>query len=149
MSKPVAVSSAARSGPRDLDAIRIEEHGGAAVLTVRGGIDASTASVMRDVLGWAVGCHERVVVDLSQAAHIDRTGLSVLIAAQDGANSRAVQLCFTAPSPLLLTALCELRAAELIAPVDPGTSRPAPDPGRAMTFTLPRPGRSVLAFDVV
>ncbi|KUL22821.1 hypothetical protein ADL15_47395 [Actinoplanes awajinensis subsp. mycoplanecinus] len=118
-----------------------------AVVSVRGGIDASTASVMRDVLSWAVGSYQRVVVDLSRAAHLDRSGLGVLIAAQDSANSRAVQLCFTAPSPLLLAALCELRATETLVPVTAGVSR-APSVSRpATTFTLPGPGRSVLAFE--
>ncbi|MEV4281462.1 STAS domain-containing protein [Actinoplanes xinjiangensis] len=128
------------------DTVRIEETAGAAVVAVRGGIDAAAAPVLRDALTWAVGCHDRVVVDLSKAVHIDRTGLSVLIAAQDLASSRAVQLCFTAPSPLLLSALGDLRAAEMLMPVDAAHPCQAP-PSDRDGFTLPRPARLTLQFD--
>jgi anti-sigma B factor antagonist len=141
MSEPVAVVPVPTPARPGLDAVRIEERGGAAVVTVRGGIDAGSASLMRDSLTWAVGCHERVVVDLSRAARLDRTGLSVLIAAQDRADSRAVQLCFTAPSAQLLAALCDLRAGEALAAVDRTTPRPAPPGSGPAGFTLPGPTR--------
>jgi anti-sigma B factor antagonist len=129
------------------DTVRIEERGGTAVVTVCGRIDAAAVPLLRDALHWAVGCHERVVVDLSGAVHIDRTGLSLLIAAQDLASSRAAQLCFTAPSPLLLSALCDLRAADMLGTVDAGTPRPAGQPIHGGGFTLPRQARPVLEFD--
>lgn len=93
------------------DTVRIEERGGAAVVTVRGNVDAASAPLLRDALAWAVTCHDRIVVDLSLAGNIDRAGLSVLSVAQDRAGHRGVQLCFTAPSALLLTALCEIRTS--------------------------------------
>jgi anti-anti-sigma factor len=131
-----AMNTSASPGP---DTVRIEDRDGTVVLAVHGGIDAVTASSVRDALAWAISRHERVVVDLSRAASIDRAGLGVLIAAQDRANSRAVQLCFTAPSPQLLTALCDLRADEALAAVDGGASPREPQPADELGFTLPRP----------
>ncbi|GAA0434879.1 hypothetical protein Aca07nite_00030 [Actinoplanes capillaceus] len=124
----------------DLNTVRIEERGGAAVVAIRGRIDATSARLLRDALAWAVSCHERVVVDLSRAVYIDRAGLSVLIAAQDRANTRTVQLCFTAPSPRLLSSLCELRAAQVLTAAEPAAARPEPQPGG---FTLPRPSAAL------
>lgn len=115
----------------------IEERGGTAVVTVHGSLDADTAPALRAVLTEAVGDHRRVVVNLSGATHIDRLGLAVLIAAQDHANSGAVQLCFSAPSPALLSALCDLRAEELLTTIDPALSRPAPPAAWSPGFSLP------------
>ncbi|WP_436534642.1 STAS domain-containing protein [Actinoplanes sp. HUAS TT8] len=117
--------------------ITIDEHGGAAVITIRGALDADAAPALREALAGAATSHRRVVVNLSGASHIDRIGLSVLIAAQDRANSDAVQLCFTAPSPALLAALCDLRAEDLLATLDPDLSRPAPPALRPAGFSLP------------
>lgn len=128
-----------------LSTVRVEERDGAAVVSVRGHLDATSAPLLRDALAWAVTCHERVVIDLSRAETIDRTGLSVIIAAQQRARTRAVQLSCTAPSPQLLIALSRIRTADV----------PDPDatPGPASTeveseasFTLPRT-RSRLRFD--
>jgi anti-sigma B factor antagonist len=129
-----------------LNTVRVEERGGAAVVTVRGFIDAGTASLLRDALAWAITCHDRVVVDLSSAETIDRAGLSVIIAAQDRAKSRAVQLCFTAPSPRLLIALCQMRAADTPDLVETPTAPAETEPDEGAAFTLPQ-ARSPLQFD--
>jgi len=139
MAQPVAVTPTTTPAARGLNTVRIEERGGAAVVAVRGCVDTGSAPLLRDALAWAVTCHNQGVVDLSRAASIDRTGLSVLIAAQDRANSRAVQLCFTAPSPQLLSALCEMRAAEMLTAAGPPPVRPGPHPDSEAGFTLPRP----------
>lgn len=110
------------------DLVRIEERGGAAVVTVRGRVDAASAPMLRDALAWALTCHQRIVVDLSQASHIDRAGLNVLSTAQERAGARGVQLCFTAPSALLLSALCELRTGTEPSSVSRGFSLPAAPP---------------------
>lgn len=67
MSEPVAVPVTA-AGP-DLDMVRIGERGGAAVVTIRGAIDVASASLLRDALSWAVGCHDRVVGPFPGSAH--------------------------------------------------------------------------------
>jgi anti-sigma B factor antagonist len=134
-----------RTGAR-LNTVRVEEHGGAAVVAVRGHLDTANAPLLRDALAWAVTCHERVVVDLSGAETIDRAGLRVIIAAQQRAQSRAVQLCFTAPSPRLLVALCRLRAAGMQDTVEAPAAHAEADVDRAVGFTLPPP-RSPLPFD--
>jgi anti-sigma B factor antagonist len=131
-----------------LNTVRVDEHSGTAVVAIRGDLDAGTAPLIRDALAWAVSCHTRVVVDLSAAESIDRTGLSVIIAAQDRAGSRAVQLCFSAPSPQLLTALCRMRASEMLASVDAPTVRTEAWSEGGAEFTLPRVRRPV-PFDVV
>ncbi|MEU8238326.1 STAS domain-containing protein [Actinoplanes missouriensis] len=141
MMEPGAVSRSTDTAPPGVDTVRIEERGGAAVVAVRGHLDAGSAPLLRDALAWAVTCHERVVVDLSRGGSIDRAGLSVLIAAQDRAASRAVQLCFTAPSPQLLSALCEMRAGEMLAAVDATAPRPQLQPCDDAGFSLPRPSR--------
>ncbi|GIE78765.1 hypothetical protein Aph02nite_47150 [Actinoplanes philippinensis] len=115
------------------DTIRIDERDGAAVVTVRGDVDAAAVPLLRDVLAWAVTCHDRIVVDLSPAGPIDRAGLSALSAAQHRAGLQGVQLCFTAPSARLLAALCEIRADD----AEPGFSLPAqPSPPRFPTGTI-------------
>ncbi|XVU22996.1 STAS domain-containing protein [Actinoplanes sp. CA-054009] len=126
--------------------VTIDEHGGVAVVRIRGGIDAAAAPVLRDALSWAVDCHQRVVVDLSGAVRIDRAGLSVLLVTQDRANGRAVQLCFTAPSPSLLSILSELRAEDLLAAVDPPSPMATGRAARRSSFSLPRPHRLALGF---
>lgn len=131
-----------------LNTVRVDEYGGAAVVAIRGHLDAGTAPLIRDALAWAVSCHSRVVVDLSAAESIDRTGLSVIIAAQDRAGSRAVQLCFSAPSSQLLTALCRMRASEMLATADAPTVRTEVCSQDGADFTLPRVRRPV-PFDVV
>ncbi|MEU4420250.1 STAS domain-containing protein [Actinoplanes sp. NPDC024001] len=95
---------------RSVSPIRVEAHAGMALVTVRGDLRASGASMLRDVLTWAVEHHRGVVVDLSAAATIDRLGLSVLIQAQDRAHARATGLCFAEPSDVLRSALSALRA---------------------------------------
>ncbi|WP_328474861.1 STAS domain-containing protein [Actinoplanes sp. NBC_00393] len=112
-----------------LATVRIGEHDRAAVVAVRGQIDAGSAPLLRDALGWAIAGHERVVVDLSGADHIDRAGLSVIIAEQARATTRGVQLCFTAPSPQLLTALCALRTGEVLSSADLSAPRVRSRPG--------------------
>jgi anti-sigma B factor antagonist len=134
-----------RTGGR-LHTVRVEERGGAAVVAVRGYIDAGSASLLRDALAWAVTCHERVVVDLSSAETIDRAGLSVIIAAQERAQSRAVQLCFTAPSPRLLIALCQMRSAGMPETAETPSALADAEVDSGAGFTLPQP-RSPLAFD--
>jgi anti-sigma B factor antagonist len=133
--------------PPQLNTVRVDEHGGTAVVAIRGHINAGTAPLIRDALAWAVSCHTRVVVDLSAAVSIDRAVLSVIIAAQDRAGSRAVQLCFSAPSPQLLTALCRMRASEMLTPVDARTIPPEACHENGAAFTLPRVRRP-LRFDV-
>jgi anti-sigma B factor antagonist len=90
--------------------IRVEVHDNVAFVAVHGGIRATVASALRDVLTWAVEHHSGVVVDLSEAATIDRHGLSVLLQAQDRAHARAVGLCFAEPSKAFRSALQALRA---------------------------------------
>jgi anti-sigma B factor antagonist len=134
--------------PPQLNTVRVDEHGGTAVVAIRGHIDAGTAPLIRDALAWAVSCHTRVVVDLSAAVSIDRAGLSVIVAAQDRAGSRAVQLCFSDPSPQLLTALCRMRASEMLTSVDTRTVRTEACYESGAEFTLPRVRRP-LRFGVV
>jgi anti-sigma B factor antagonist len=121
-----------------LTTVRVDEHAGTAVVAIRGHIDAGTATLIRDALAWAVSCHARVVVDLSAAESIDRAGLSVIIAAQDRAGDHAVQMCFSAPSPQLLTALCAMRASEMLATVDAPAVRTDAWADGGAGFTLPR-----------
>jgi anti-sigma B factor antagonist len=133
-------------GGAPLSTVRVEERGGAAVVAVRGHLTAATAPLLRDALAWAVTCHERVVVDLSSTETIDRAGLSVIIAAQQHARSRAVPLCFTAPSPQLLIALCQMRAAGVPDTDEVPAARPDAEAVSDARFTLPRP-RASLQFD--
>ena len=90
--------------------IRIAEHSGVSVVTIRGGIDVASAPVIRDVLGWAVEHHDRVVVHCADVENIDRDGLGLLIAMQDRAQQRDVELRFTALSSELMAALRQLNA---------------------------------------
>jgi anti-anti-sigma regulatory factor len=144
MSMPPSAFPAPRSreaGHRGPDTIRVTEHAGVAVVTIRGGIDVAAVPVIRDVLGWAVEHHHRVVVDWSQAARIDRDGLGLLLTMQDRAHQRDVDLCFTPVPSALLAALRQLRAETLFTPGEGhpgrGHAQPADD---TPTFVLPRPG---------
>jgi anti-sigma B factor antagonist len=130
-----------------LNTVRVDEHGGAAVVAIRGRIDAGTAPLIRDALAWAVSCYARVVVDLSAADYIDRSGLSVIIAAQDHASHRAVHLCLSAPSPQLLAALCRMRAGETLTTADALTHRAEAAADDEAEFTLPQV-RNPLLFDI-
>lgn len=135
---PPIVTPAPRTG---LNAIRIAEHAGVAVVTIRGALDAAATSALRDTLGWAVDHHDRVLVDWSMAGTVDRDGLGLVVAMQDRAHHRDVELRFTAPSPRLAAGLRALNADHLFitsATAGGGMSSVAVDqPG----FALPRPAR--------
>jgi len=94
--------------------IRVTEHDGVAVVTIRGGIAVRTVPAIRDVLGWAVDHHQRVVVDWSEVAHVDRDGLGLLITMHERAYHREVELRFTAAPAPLVPALRELNAETLL-----------------------------------
>jgi anti-sigma B factor antagonist len=80
-----------------------------ALVCVRGAIDASMASRLRDVLSWAADHHVGVVVDLSGAPTIDPAGLAVLVRARTRARHRGGVLCVAAPSRYVLTVLHTMR----------------------------------------
>ncbi|WP_430788621.1 STAS domain-containing protein [Actinoplanes sp. G11-F43] len=91
-------------------AIRVSEHDGFAVVTVRGDIDRRLIPGLRDILSWAVDNHSGVVVDLAGATGIDRDGLALLLQTQDRAYLRHGEICFAQPSSRLLGALARLQA---------------------------------------
>ncbi|WP_344317476.1 STAS domain-containing protein [Actinoplanes couchii] len=90
--------------------IRVGEHDGFAVVTVRGEIGRAMVPGLRDVLSWAIDNHPGVVVDLAGATGIDRDGLALLLQSQDRAFLRHSEICFAQPAPSLLAALERLQA---------------------------------------
>lgn len=93
-----------------MSAIRVSEHDGCAVVTVRGDIGRTVIPGLRDVLSWAIDHHSGVVVDLAGVTGIDRDGLALLLQSQDRAYLRHGEICFAQPSPRLLGALALLQA---------------------------------------
>jgi anti-sigma B factor antagonist len=68
-----------RSGPLSLE---VETTARARTLRLRGELDLGTAELVRDALREALADdHEEVVVDLTELAFIDSTGIAVLIGA--------------------------------------------------------------------
>lgn len=67
-----------RSGPLSL---QVESGAGPKTLRLRGELDLATADIVRDALHDALAGGGEIVVDLSQLAFIDSTGIAILIAA--------------------------------------------------------------------
>ncbi|MBB2947712.1 anti-anti-sigma regulatory factor [Actinoplanes lutulentus] len=89
------------------------EHDEILLVEIRDGIDEGVTAGLRDVLAWAVDRYEGVVVDLSAATTIDRSGLSVLLQIQERAHLRDSRIHFAEPSTALRAALAALNADEM------------------------------------
>jgi anti-sigma B factor antagonist len=82
------------------------EHGRYAVVALRGELDLAGAAGLRDRLRAACDEHEgRVVLDLSELAFIDSTGLSILVEYHDKTRSAGGRLILLAPRPAVVKVL--------------------------------------------
>ena len=86
-------------------AIEASPAGRAVVLVVRGDVDIATAPTLRERLSDAVGTYPHVVVDLEAVPFLDSTGLGVLVAAHNKAQSSGATLVIARPQRIVRNAL--------------------------------------------
>ena len=91
--------------PARTAAVSVEPLAHAAVVHIHGGIDATVAPCLRDVLADTIDRHARVVVDLAQVPTLGPEGLAVLVRAHRRARRRDGWVCFAAPSRFVVTVL--------------------------------------------
>ena len=90
--------------------INIAEHGGIKVVAVSGEVDLSTSPQVRDALLDCILGGGSVVVDLSQVAYIDSSGVASLVEAFQNAKSRGLgfALANVGDTPLRVLKLARL-----------------------------------------
>ena len=86
-------------------AIETATAGRCVVLAVRGDVDIATAPALRERLADVIGCYAGVVVDLDEVPFLDSTGLGVLVAAHNRAQSAGCALALARPQRIVKNAL--------------------------------------------
>ncbi len=79
--------------------VSAESLGNAAVLNVRGDVDLATASVLESAIADAWTPPQRLVIDASQIAFMDSTGLGVLVKAAIQARDEGGEVVMAAVGP--------------------------------------------------
>ena len=96
----------------DLASFRVEQLHGCGVVHAVGEIDLSTSGALGEAVGAAAEFSSRVIVDLTQVALLDSTGLSVLVEAQSHAGANGGVVALVGPGRLVRTVLEVTRLSE-------------------------------------
>ena len=80
--------------------IRSEQHGNAAVVRIEGDIDMSGSPRLRETLREVIAmAPRRVVVDLSEVAYMDSSGLATMVEAMKNAGTRSIRFALLGMTP--------------------------------------------------
>jgi len=112
MAAPARNGAQSADRDEDLASFRVEQMQGCAVVHAVGEIDLSTSGALGEAVGAAAELSSRVIVDLTQVALIDSTGLSVLVEAHAHAGANGGVVALVGPGRLVRTVLEITRLSE-------------------------------------
>ena len=84
---------------------------------VQGELDMSTSPQLHQVLGHEIAAGKRVVVDLSEIAFIDSTGLNTLIAALRASDYHSGELMVSPSMPSQVKRVLEITGLDQVLPI--------------------------------
>ncbi|MGN9811353.1 STAS domain-containing protein [Micromonospora sp. BQ11] len=122
-------------------ALALDSEGPAALITVRGEVDMSTAHLIAELAEHAITRRPaRLVLDLSRVTFFSAHGISVLLQTHDAASSAGVPLALHDPAPCV-THLLTATGTPMAWDVSTSTPTPGRDGAARIGRLSPRPCR--------